>query len=106
MQTPTVTRITADHAHTNAPIYANRDETKIVSETDPECDHLVTWSGKLFPFSKAVKLGLLDANAPINTEAAIQHTAKPEGKKVVDAPDETKRVDVGSTKKSDIKIKD
>ena len=104
-----VTRITATHAYTDEPIYANRDETKVVSETDKECDHLVTNGKRLFPFEKAVKLGLLKAGDPINTESAIEHTAKPDGKKaveepdgkkVVEEPDETKVVELGTAKNS------
>jgi hypothetical protein len=95
-----VTRITADHAYTDEPICANRDETKVVSETDKECDHLVTNGKRLFPFEKAIKLGLLKADDPINTEAAIEHASKPEGKKVIEGPDETKVIELGTAKNS------
>ncbi len=96
-----VTRITATEAYTDGAIYANRGETKVVSETDPEVDHLVTPANRLFPFEKAVNLGLLKADDPINTEAALEHTVKPEGKKVIEQPEADKAIKVGTANRKD-----
>ncbi len=77
-------QIDAAQARALEPIHVNRDETKAVDETDPEVHHLLVWKGGFFPLEKAVNLGLLQKNG-------VQA-------KVVEQSEETKVVEVGSTK--------